>query len=945
MQQRRRAFAKAHRSEADRLEYIAASRHASSVVAKAKSRTWQSTCSDLSPRSNPRAVFSLLRSVSGNSKSSSSSPDFPDSHSPSDTANCYASHLRSHLSVPTPKSCRSRARFYMNSLRSAECPPSPHSSFCSPFTLHELSEATSRLSSSTACGPDGIAYPLLRHLPQISKELLLQIFNRSWLTQTFPSPWKPSVIIPIHKAGKPRTSPASYRPISLTSCISKLFERLILARLTFFLESSNLLSTCQAGFRPGRSTLDQILLLSQSIWDGFQLKPPHRTILASIDFSKAFDSVWHPALFHKLQAIGLPPCFIRWTRSFLADRRAKVRFEGAQSRSFRIRRGVPQGSVLGPALFILFVNDIPQALPPGTKASLYADDLALWSSSPSLPQANTVTQSALSKLEEWSAYWRLPLNPTKCESSLFTTDTHQAQLQPSLVLQGTPLQFNPCPKFLGVTFNRTLSFGDHIHSLKAKFFPRLKALRSIASATWGPSKESLTILYKAFVRPVLSYASPGWYPFLCDTNSSNLEVLHRAACRAITGCLSSTPIPLLQLEALLPPLSVTLSHQALSFYERALRLPPAFPIGSLASTSVKKRLKHPSWRSFCLSHGLPPPSAPREPLVHCPPFAPWFPPNFEVTAHIPNCSRSDPSDRRQASAESHLDSLPPVDVYIWTDGSVPTNFGPGGAGIYALCTKCSSTISLSYSSGPVSSSFTAEISALRHGLEWCKLHHTTCHFSSALFLTDSQSALTLLSTSPSLLLPKPIWDVWNLVSSLSLSIEISFQWIPGHSSLPGNEKADSLARTGASLPTEQVPCALGPLTASLRHSLFSHWRRSIKNDYLHCQIPSISPEELVLPRSVRCALSRLRCHGHSLLLSSYLFRIGRAETPSCSACGHSPQDLPHLLLDCPESERLRRAIFGTSLSFLDMWSRPWGVARLLSLRGVPPRPHPPEGVG
>ena len=111
-------------------------------------------------------------------------------------------------------------------------------------------------------------------------------------------------------------------------------------------------------------------------------KPPDRTILAFVDFSKAFDSVWHSALFHELLLLKLPPCFILWVRSFLSDPRAKVQVDGSRSLFFRIRRGVPQGSVLNPVLFILFVDDITKDLPRGAHASLYADDLAIWSSSP-----------------------------------------------------------------------------------------------------------------------------------------------------------------------------------------------------------------------------------------------------------------------------------------------------------------------------------------------------------------------------------------------------------------------------------------------------------------------------------------------------------------------------------------------------------------------------------
>ena len=127
--------------------------------------------------------------------------------------------------------------------------------------------------------------------------------------------------------------------------------------------------------------------------------------------------------------------------------------------------------------------------------------------------------------------------------------------------------------------------------------------------------------------------------------------------------------------------------------------------------------------------------------------------------------------------------------------------------------------------------------------------------------------------------------------------------------------------------------------------LISDWRRTVSSKYFDTQVPSISTEELVLPRHARCVLSRLRCNGHSLLLGSYLSRIGRIENSSCSACGHSSQDISHLILHCPATGSLRRSLFGDSLSLYDLWSRPWGVARLLGLHGLPPCPHPSEGVG
>ena len=192
----------AHRSESHRLRYIDASRRASSVISRAKS----ATCFNLSPRSDPRAVFRLLNAISGK-KNTSQDPSIPGCTSPLDTANHYASYLRSHLSQATPRTSRRAERQFMNELRKASCEEasSLHNSFCSPF-LTELSTAISNLSSSTASGPDQIAYPLLKHLPEPAQLLLLSLLNRSWYSYTFPSSWKPTTIIPIHKPGKPTCS-------------------------------------------------------------------------------------------------------------------------------------------------------------------------------------------------------------------------------------------------------------------------------------------------------------------------------------------------------------------------------------------------------------------------------------------------------------------------------------------------------------------------------------------------------------------------------------------------------------------------------------------------------------------------------------------------------------------------------------------------------------------
>ena len=240
-------------------------------------------------------------------------------------------------------------------------------------------------------------------------------------------------------------------------------------------------------------------------------------------------------------------------------------------------------------------------------------------------------------------------------------------------------------------------------------------------------------------------------PFSSPTHITSVERMHRSSCRVITGCLLSTPIFLLHIEALLPPLRVTLTHQSLSFFERALRLPPTFPIASLAKSNPRTRLKKSSWRSFSRSHNLT-----REPLILCPPKPPWYAPsNYTISFHLSSpCSRKDPPSLRNIAATSHLSTLSHSDISTWTDGSVPGELGQGGAGIHIKCTKCVTATSLSFSTGLWATSYSAKTFALLHALEWCISHSKTCNFEFITFFSDSLSVLSTLSTPPTIFNPQ-----------------------------------------------------------------------------------------------------------------------------------------------------------------------------------------------
>ena len=250
---------------------------------------------------------------------------------------------------------------------------------------------------------------------------------------------------------------------------------------------------------------------------------------------------------------------------------------------------------------------------------------------------------------------------------------------------------------------------------------------------------------------------------------------------------------------------------------------------------------------------------------------------------------------------AHLDSLPPYDLVLWIDGSVRFPFGKGGSGVFANCSLCGIEATLSFSAGPVCSSFSTETCAILHALCWSRQHQQVCHFSSLLLLCDSRSILASLSSPPSFLLSQTLWQIWQKLSSLSFC-SIRLQWVPGYSFLPEKDATDKLIRRGVLLAPYAILCSLSPPISGIHFWLFSDWRRTVSSKYFDTQVSSISTEELVLPRHARCVLSRLRWNGRSLLLSSYLSRIGRIENPCCSACGHPSQDISHLILHCPATD-------------------------------------------
>ena len=332
------------------------------------------------------------------------------------------------------------------------------------FNLDELVEAI-QLSRDSATGPYQIHYQMLKHLPENSLETLWNILNYIWTTGKFPEDWRYATIIPIPKPGKDPAEPNNYRPIALTSCLCKALERIINKRHTWFLKSNNHISRFQSGFRSDHSTTDNLVRLETFIRDAFIKKEHVAAVLFNLE--KAYDTTWRYSILkdiNKLRLKGRLPTFIE---NFLADRTMQVQVGSSLSDYYDQEQGVPQGGVLSTTLFSIKINDIVKSLGNLTDCSLYVDDSCIGYRSISMGTIERQLQQNLNKIENWATSNGFKFSKSKTQCVHFC-QLRKQQDDPVLHLYGSPIPVVEESKFLGILFDRKLSFIPHIKYLKAK---------------------------------------------------------------------------------------------------------------------------------------------------------------------------------------------------------------------------------------------------------------------------------------------------------------------------------------------------------------------------------------------------------------------------------------------------------------------------------------------
>lgn len=378
------------------------------------------------------------------------------------------------------------------------------------FTQKSVRKALFSLDVHKSCGPDGISPIVLKNCAPELAPVLVRLFRHSYSTGVVPNSWKTALVHPIPKKGD-GSDPGNYRPIAITSLLSKIMESIINRQLLQYLDEHQLLDDRQYGFRRGRSAGDLLVYLTHRWAEAVESKG--EALAVSLDIAKAFDRVWHKALLSKLPSFGLPDNFCKWVASFLVDRSIKVVVDGFCSDLKPVNAGVPQGCVLSPTLFLLHINDMLQT----SDFHCYADDStgdALYTGRANLSRAHvdecrdklvSKIETSLNQVSNWGILNLVKFNPKKTQVCAFTAKKIPFHL--SLQFQSTPLDVKLSIGILGVNISCNVQFRGHLED-KAKLASKKLGVLSRAARYFTPAHRLQ--LYKAQVRPHVEYCSHLW---------------------------------------------------------------------------------------------------------------------------------------------------------------------------------------------------------------------------------------------------------------------------------------------------------------------------------------------------------------------------------------------------------------------------------------------------
>jgi len=363
----------------------------------------------------------------------------------------------------------------------------------------EIQYIIKNLVNNKSPGHDLITNRIIKHLPKEAIIHLSHIFNSIMRLSYIPSTWKKSIIILIHKLGKPPDLPYFYQPISLLPSLAKILEKILLKKINQIITERITIPNTQFGFRNNHSALHQVHRIVDNIASTLENK--HYCNALFLDVAEAFDRVWHKGLLYKIRFL-LAPLFLT-IESFLLSRSFQARCEDELSATQHINAEVPQGSILAPTLYNLFTSDIPHSN--NSTLATFADDTTILSSNKCLQTATNHLQDHLVMLQHWFQKWRIKINENKSTFITFTLGLKNSQ---PIILNNKTIQTQNSIKYLGLHFDKRLTWATYIKNKRSSLNLKLHKFRQFMRSNLSLNNKLL--IYKQIIRPAMTYGIRIW---------------------------------------------------------------------------------------------------------------------------------------------------------------------------------------------------------------------------------------------------------------------------------------------------------------------------------------------------------------------------------------------------------------------------------------------------
>lgn len=862
-------------------------------VRKAKQASWQEFVSQITSDTPSAIIFKKIRAISGNYKTNTIQNLLVNNNTithPYFIANEIGKSMQ-HTSSSSNYSIQFQTYKTQAELTNLNISSINDEEYNSMFSNIELTKSLNNCKGSSP-GIDEIHYDMIKHLDIYALDHLLYIYNTIWAQHIIPTSWLTSLIIPILKPGKPQTDSTSYRPIALTSCLLKVMEGMVNARLIWILEKYGHLDNRQYGFRRNRSTLDPILIMESAIQDAFLSRK--MCVAVFFDIKKAYDMVWRYHIIKELYDMGIRGNLIHFVKSFLRTRSFKVMVGDNYSDIYEQENGIPQGSKLSVTLFLIGINSILKSVKEPVEALLFADDLVIYMTGSNAKKIEKNLQNTLNQLSKWSEKNGLQFAPDKMTMMQFSRLRRQEQ-RVKLTLNGAVISYSENKKFLGIHFDKRLTWKKHIQETYNSTIKQTNILKILANRNWGANEDSLLSVYKSIVRSRLEYGCVAFQsakPHIIQ----KLQLVQNLSIRISMGAYRTSPV---------------ISIHSLSGIQPLNNRRNQFNI--IAAIKIINNQNHPL--NYLLTSEHPLQNKYNNRKIVSKPFSirakelmstynvnitpspetsisilpPWKYLKLEVNKKLDGFGKNhtNPVLYRNLFLEE-IHKYPDY-IHYYTDGSkqndevgcafVETNV----ANKYHLPTNCNI--------------FTAELFAIFKAIESAILKDQ-CKI---LIITDSMSAIQALQKT--ITKNYIVQDIQKTISNYE-HLFVTFFWVPSHQGIAGNEMADREAVSSTLEELVNISIPEDNLISLTKIKIFERWKHEwncITNNKLRAIKPGTAKWINKYSRKEATTINRLRI-GHCNLTHQYIFK--RELPPVCTNC-QKPLTIKHILIECKNYDNHR----------------------------------------